>query len=62
MSEIVYHMTYEEVVNLLGEPITHSESGIIKTEWKLTNGRTIWIWFSHSKETGNSLVVGYFVE
>lgn len=62
IKKIVYHMSYSEVVDLLGEPIESDASGFIKTEWKLVNGSKIWIWFSSPEKDGEPLVTGFFVE
>lgn len=63
IKKITYGMTYEEVVDVLGEIKPSKLSGIAKCEWRLANGDTIWIWFSeYSEETGKYVVSGYFVE
>ncbi len=62
IKKVVYHMSYSEVVDLLGEPIDSGASGFIKTEWKLVNGSKIWIWFSSPEKDGEPLVIGFFVE
>ena len=63
IKKITYGMTYEEVIDLLSEIKPSKLSGFAKTEWKLANGNTLWIWFSdYSEETGKYLVSGYFVE
>ncbi len=62
LKQIVYHMSYDEVVALLGEQIPSEASGMIKTEWRLANGSKIWIWFTNSDESEEPLVTGYFVE
>ena len=63
IKKITYEMTYEEVVDVLGEVKPSNLSGFAKTEWRLANGDTIWIWFSdYSEETGKYVVSGYFVE
>ena len=63
IKKITYGMTYEEVVDVLGEVKPSNLSGFAKTEWRLANGDTIWIWFSdYSEETGKYVVSGYFVE
>ena len=63
IKKITYGMTYEEVVDVLGEVKPSNLSGFAKTEWRLANGDTIWIWFSdYSEETGKYVVSGCFVE
>lgn len=59
--KIVYQMPYEEVVDLLGDPVP-SELGFSKSEWRLANGDKIWIWFENAKDTGETYVTGYFIE
>ena len=63
IKKITYGMTYEEVVDVLGEVKPSNLSGFSKTEWRLANGDTIWMWFSdYSEETGKYVVSGCFVE
>ena len=63
IKKITYGMTYEEVVDVLGEMKPSNLSGFAKNEWRLANGDTIWICFGdYNEKTGKYVVSGYFVE
>ena len=62
IKNITYGMTFEEVVDVLGEINPSNLSGLVKSEWRLANGETICIFFDFSEEMGESYVTGYFVE
>ena len=63
IKKITYGMTYEEVVDVLGEMMPSNLSGFAKNEWRLANGDTIWICFGdYNEKTGKYVVSGYFVE
>lgn len=63
IKKITYGMTYEEVVEVLGEMEPSKLSGLVKCEWRLANGDTVWVLFSdYSEKTGKYVVSGYFVE
>ena len=63
IKKITYGMTYEEVVDVLGEMKPSNLSGLAKNEWRLANGDTIWICFGdYNEKTGKYVVSGYFVE
>ena len=63
IKKITYGMTYEEVVDVLGEIKPSKLSGFAKCEWRLANGDTIWICFGdYNEKTGKYVVSGYFVE
>ena len=63
IKKITYGMTYEEVVDVLGEMMPSNLSGFAKNEWRLANGDTIWICFGdYNEKTGKVFVSGYFVE
>lgn len=63
IKKITNGMTYEEVVDVLGEMKPSNLSGFAKNEWRLANGDTIWICFGdYNEKTGKYVVSGYFVE
>lgn len=62
IKKITHGMTFEDVIDVLGEMKPSNLSGFGKSEWRLANGATIWIFFDVSEETGESYVTGYFVE
>ena len=62
IKKITYGMTFEAVIDVLGEIKPSNLSGFVKCEWRLANGDTIQIYFDVSEETGESYVTGYFVE
>ena len=55
-------MTYEEVIDVLGEMKPSKSSGFVKSEWGLANGDSLVIVFEESNKTGELVVAGYFVE
>ena len=62
IKSITSGMTYEEVIDVLGEMKPSKSSGFVKSEWGLANGDSLVIVFEESNKTGELVVAVYFVE